>query len=263
MKIDKTTKKFAIFFSLCICGCTQKPTIFNSNYILEKRIAFELDRAYEKRLGFFDVKVQEFEIIEKKDNLTICSADISFKIADGYLGEYKQLTKYGQNIGLVFENMDNFKPLKYKQSNAQFPSNKFFFLIKKDRKKSGFFIEFVYPLCLLPHYKLFNPNLFRDFINLNRPLFDSSVADISSKKLDLPRVTAYLKDNGFIYNSTINTYVNENSSLQILKNQNKTELIINSPNVLRFRYYNNGFLKKDDFSDTSPVILKFLDSPKN
>jgi len=103
-------KNYKIFFPLCcailVSGCIPKENIYNNTNILEKRISWELEKIYEKKRGFFNVKVSNFSIIKKRHQESICEAKIYYKISDLYLLEYNEMLEIGKSANLVFKDMN-------------------------------------------------------------------------------------------------------------------------------------------------------------
>jgi len=253
---------FCIFFgALGLCGCTQNIDILNNKLVLENRISYELEKVYEKRRGFFEVKVSEFRIIKKTNQVYTCTAKINYKISDPWLGEYNEMLKLGRNINLCFKKMDQYEWLSYDTFEEDNPDRNIIFSISSDPKKGGKCILFNRKIRQNPLIKIFNTCFYRDFTNLNRPLLDGTIsraltetstekgvfverdgtktrvilfASKVSGKIDVLNITKYLKEKGFPYNSSNNTYCNQDSILKIQDQDMKALFILESPKVFLF-----------------------------
>lgn len=247
MKLALKETLCILFGALGLCGCTQNIDILNNTFILEKRISYELEKVYEKRRGFFDVKVSEFRMIEKSGQNYTCSAKISYKISDSWLGEYNEMLNLGRKINLHFIKMDKYEWLSYDALKKGNSDGSIIFSIVSDPKKGGKNVLFHNKIRRIPLIKIFNINFFRDFTNLNRPLFNSSISKTSSKQIDLLNITKYLKENGFAHDSLSETYRNEDSCLKIVDEDAETLFILDSPRVFLFLEHPMTYKSSNDY----------------
>lgn len=215
-------------------GCIPKNDIYNNTYILEKRISLELEKIYSKRRDFFDVKVLDFSIIDKRNQESICKAKIYYRISNSYLCEYNELLKLGKNANLIFKRMDNYERLNYDLLKNNDSDRDIVFSIVSDPKKGGNCLRFDQKISTLLLITKFDTKLFRDFLNLNRPFLDNSISKNSPGQSDALQIISYLKVKGFPYESESETYSNKDSSLRIVYEDTKTLFILKSPRVFAY-----------------------------
>lgn len=255
MKLDFKETLCILFVALGLCGCTQNIDILNNTLILEKRISYELEKVYEKRRGFFDVKISEFKMIEQSGQNYTCTAKISYKISDSWLGEYNEMLNLGRKINLHFIKMDKYEWLSYDGQRKGNYDGSIIFSIVSDPKKGGKNILFHNKISRIPLIKIFNINFFRDFTDLIRPLFDSSISETSLKQSDLLNITKYLKEKGFAHDSLSETYRNEDSCLKIVKEDAKTFFILDSPRVFLFLEHPKLYRSSNDYLVKSQIFV--------
>ena len=260
MKLDLHATLCLLFCEIVVSGCIPKKDIYNNTYILEKRISWELEKLYEKRRDFFEVKVSDFSIIEKKNRESICKAKIYYKISDSYLFEYNQMLKLGKSVNLSFKEMNKYELINYDMVKNSSSDENIVFSIVSDPKKGGNCLVFHHKISEILLVRIFDTNLFRDFTNLNRPLLDRSKSKTSTNQIDVVNIKNYLRGKGFSYDSRNEAYSNGDSCLKIVSNDTKTLFILDSPRVFSFLEHPTTYSLSKGFL-ANPQIFEFPKIP--
>ena len=159
--------------------------------------------------------------------------------------------------------MDNYERLNYDLFKNNDSDRDIVFSIVRDPKKGGNCLRFDQKISTLPLISKFDTKLFRDFLNLNRPILDNSISKNSPDLSDALNITSYLKIKGFPYESESKTYSNEDSSLRIVYKDTKTLFILKSPMVFAYlEHLKTNNSKEDSYKQPQSFTITKIKSKK-